>query len=62
MLPEKALNVFDSDEENLQSNHTAVLKIKEEEKAPDFSLLNAIDKTVKLSELLKEGKFVLIFL
>ena len=61
MLPEKALNVFDSDAENLQSNHTAVLKIKEEEKAPDFSLLNAIDKTVKLSELLKEGKVVLIF-
>lgn len=61
MLPKDALNVFDTDAENLQLNHKSILKLHAGEKAPDFSLSNATDKTIKLSDLLKKGKVVLTF-
>lgn len=61
MLPKDALNVFDKDAENLQTNHNSILKLQIGEKAPDFSLSNATDKTIKLSDLLKNGKVVLTF-
>lgn len=59
MLPKEALAVFDNDAQSLQENHNSILKLKAGEKAPDFSLTNAKDKTVRLSELLKRGKVVL---
>ena len=61
MLPKEALNVFDTDAENLQLNHKSILKLQVGEKAPDFSLSNATDKIIKLSALLKKGKVVLMF-
>ena len=61
MLPNDTLNVFDTDAENLQLNHKSILKLQVGEKAPDFSLSNATDKTIKLSNLLKKGKAVLTF-
>lgn len=61
MLPKEALAIFDNDAESLQENHNSILKLQEGEKAPDFSLTNAKDKTVRLSELLKKGKVVLTF-
>lgn len=61
MLPAEALNVFDSDAQALQTTHKAILKLKVGDKAPDFSLPNAVGKTVKLSELLKNGKVILTF-
>ena len=61
MLPKDALNVFDTDAENLQLNHKSILKLQVGERAPDFSLSNATDKTIKLSDLLKKGKVVLTF-
>jgi len=61
MLPKEALIIFDNDAENLQSNHKSILKLKIGEKAPDFSLSNATNKTVKLSGLLKKGKVILTF-
>ena len=61
MLPKEALNVFDTDAENLQLNHQSILKLQIGEKAPDFSLSNATDKTIKLSDLLKKRKVVLAF-
>ena len=61
MLPKDALNVFDQDAKNLQSNHNSILKLQVGDKAPDFALSNATDKTIKLSELLKKGKVVLTF-
>ncbi|QCX01420.1 AhpC/TSA family protein [Aggregatimonas sangjinii] len=61
MLPKEALAVFDNDAESLQENHNSILKLQEGQKAPDFSLTNANDKTVRLSELLKKGKVVLTF-
>jgi len=53
--------VFDKDAENLQKKHQSILKLQVGEKAPDFSLLNTTDKTIKLSELLKQGKVVFAF-
>ncbi len=61
MLPKEALNVFDTDAENLQLNHQSILKLQIGEKAPGFSLSNATDKTIKLSDLLKKRKVVLAF-
>jgi peroxiredoxin len=61
MLPKDSLNVFDTDAENLQLNHKSILKLQVGEKAPDFSLSNVTDKTIKLSDLLKKGKVVLTF-
>ena len=61
MLPKEALAIFDNDAESLQVNHNSILKLQEGEKAPDFSLTNAKDKTVRLSELLKQEKVVLTF-
>ncbi|WP_299215407.1 peroxiredoxin-like family protein [uncultured Dokdonia sp.] len=61
MLPEDALAVFDSDAESLQANHPSILKLQIGDKAPDFSLSNAIGKTIRLSDLLKKGKVILTF-
>jgi len=61
MLPKDALDVFNKDAENLQLNHKSILKLQVGEKAPDFSLSNATNKTIRLSDLLKKGKVVLIF-
>ncbi|GAA3521416.1 peroxiredoxin-like family protein [Aquimarina addita] len=61
MLPKEALHVFDTDAENLQLNHKSILKLKVGEKAPDFSLSNATNKTITLSDLLEEKKVVLTF-
>jgi len=61
MIPKKALDVFDNDAENLQSNHRSILKLQVGEKAPDFSLSNATNKTIKLFDLLKNSKVVLTF-
>lgn len=61
MLPENALKVFDSDAENLQLKHKSILKLEIGDKAPNFSLSSATDKTVNLSDLLEKGKVVLTF-
>jgi len=61
VLPKDALDIFDGDAENLQSDHETILKLKVGDKAPDFSLSNATDQTVRLSRLLKKGKVVLAF-
>ncbi|MFS4494561.1 peroxiredoxin-like family protein [Maribacter sp. 2308TA10-17] len=61
MLPENVLRVFDNDAEALHTQHQSILKLKIGEKAPDFSLSNATNETVKLSNLLQKGKVVLAF-
>ena len=61
VVPKDALQIFDNDAEKLQLNHPSVLKLQVGDKAPDFSLSNAINNTVKLSDLLKKGKVVLSF-
>lgn len=61
MLPAEALTVFSEDADALQTAYKSILKIKEGEQAPDFSLPNALGEMVKLSNLLKDGKVVLTF-
>ncbi|WP_394749921.1 peroxiredoxin-like family protein [Spongiimicrobium salis] len=61
MLPQDALEVFDNDAENLQVEHSAILKLAIGDIAPDFSLPNAVNEAVKLSDLLTKGKVVLSF-
>jgi peroxiredoxin len=61
MLPAEALKVFDNDAMALEAKHTSILKLNKGDKTPDFSLSNAIGETVKLSNLLKNGKVVLTF-
>lgn len=61
MLPAEALATFDADAEALQETHQSILKLNVGDKAPDFSLSNAVGSTLKLSEILKTGKVVLTF-
>ena len=61
MLPQDTLDVFDKDAEILQLNHKSILKLQVGEKAPDFSLSNATDKAITLSDLLEKGKVILTF-
>jgi len=61
MLPAEALQVFDKDANALQEKHTSILKLNKGDKAPDFSLSNATGGTIKLSDLLNNGKVVLTF-
>ena len=61
MLPAEALNVFDSDAEALQSNYTSILKLSVGDKAPDFTLSNALGEPIRLYDLLEEQRIVLTF-
>ena len=61
MLPSDALATFDNDAEQLENRHTSILKLDKGDKAPDFSLVNAVGETVRLSDLLQKGKVVLTF-
>ena len=61
MLPTDALNVFDTDAEALQEQYTDILKLAVGDKAPDFSLSNAVNQSVNLYAILKEHRVVLTF-
>ena len=61
MLPADALNAFDTDANALQTNHTSILKLNKGDKAPDFTLSNAINETVNLYDVLKNNRVVLTF-
>jgi len=61
VLPESALETFGADAKALQEEYTSVLKIKEGDKAPDFTLSNAINESVNLYEVLKKNRVVLTF-
>ncbi len=61
MLPEHALNVWNSDADQLQKDQTSILKLKKGDKAPNFSLSNAVNTTVNLYDILKEERVVLTF-
>ncbi|MEM9340986.1 MAG: redoxin domain-containing protein, partial [Bacteroidota bacterium] len=61
MLPTDALDVFRADAEALQEEHASVLKLHEGDKAPDFTLSNAVNESVNLYEVLKTNRVVLTF-
>lgn len=61
MLPAEALDVFETDANQLQKNHPSVLKVKVGDRAPAFVLPNAVGETVQLADLLQQGQVVLTF-
>ncbi len=61
LLPTTALSVFDTDAEAMQETYTTVLKLNVGDKAPDFTLSNAVNERVDLYEVLKEERVVLTF-
>jgi len=61
MLPEEALAVFGKDANTLKAKHQSILKLNVEDKAPSFSLSNAVGETISLKSLLEKGKVVLTF-
>ena len=61
MLPEASLNVFDKDAKNLEKIHREILRVRAGDKAPEFSLKNALGKEISLSSKLNEGPVVLTF-
>jgi len=61
MLPAESLQVFDNDAKQLHDNFDQILKVELGDKAPDFTLSNAIGSTVNLYDRLKSNKVVLVF-
>ncbi len=61
MLPAEALEVFEADAEALQEEHSSILKLQEGDKAPDFTLSNAVNESINLYEVLKVNRVVLTF-
>ncbi len=61
MLPAYAFEVFDQDANALQAKYATGVKLTKGDKAPDFSLTNAVGHPVSLTGLLKNGKVVLTF-
>ncbi|AZQ43496.1 peroxiredoxin family protein [Nonlabens ponticola] len=61
MLPADALEVFDNDASQLQASQQSILKLQTGDTAPDFSLSNAANETVRLYDLLEESRVILVF-
>ena len=61
MLPEAALAVFDADAKQLKATHKEILKLKAGDKAPDFTLSNALGESVSLESLISKTRVVLTF-
>lgn len=61
MLPAHSLATFDQDAEALQATHTEILKLKIGDKAPDFSLTNAIGEELSLYNQLEKSRVILTF-
>jgi len=61
MLPAESLAVFDKDAEMLDSSFQEILKLKLNEKAPDFTLTNATGDNINLYSELKSSAVVLVF-
>lgn len=61
MLPKDKLAMFNHDATQLGKTYTSPLKKKTGDKAPIFSLPNAVGKTINLKDLLQQGSVVLTF-
>jgi len=61
MLPVESLAIFDRDANQLATAFEDILKVRAGQKAPDFTLSNAIGKNVQLYSVLKSQKVVLVF-
>lgn len=61
MVPAEKLAVFDRDAEQLQKDYPPALKVSIGQKAPAFTLKNALGEVVELYQILKTHKVVLVF-
>ncbi len=61
VLPEESLEVFDDDALQLGDFIKQILKVNTGEKAPDFTLNNATGENIRLYEVLKESRVILVF-
>lgn len=61
MMPTEVMSIFNADANQLEKTHTNPLKSKVGDRAPLFSLSNAIGETIHISDLLKTGPIVLTF-
>jgi len=61
MLPADKLTVFNHDADQMGKAYPAALKLKRGDKAPNFTLPNALGKPVELASLLEKGKAVVTF-
>ena len=61
MLPAEQFDVFNTDAENLATQYRSPLKLKQGEKAPGFTLPNALGELMSLEDLLSKGPVVLTF-
>lgn len=61
LLPKKAIDVFNKDANALENTHQSVLRLNLGDKAPNFSLSNAIGEITTLETLLEKGKVVITF-
>ena len=61
-LPAEAKGTINKEAEDLKSNYSKdLLQLKVGEKAPDFSLKNAVGKNIRLYDLLSKNRVVLTF-
>lgn len=61
LIPTDSLAVFDEDAAQLEQHIEGRLKVEKGDRAPDFTLTNAIDDSVNLYQQLKQNKVVLVF-
>ena len=61
MLPEDALNIFNTDAARLAATYTDPLQLKVGDQAPLFSLSNARNEVIGLSDYLVKSSVVLVF-
>lgn len=61
MLPQESLQVFDIDADQLKDAFINILKVEKGDKAPDFTLSNAVGENINLYSRLKNNRVVLVF-
>ncbi len=61
MIPADKFAVFNKDAKQLATDYHSPLKLKQGDKAPEFSLPNATGKSIALSTLLQQGPVVVTF-
>ena len=61
ILPEESLNVFDDDALQLGDFIKQILQVDKGDKAPDFTLSNVGGRNIRLYEVLKESRVILVF-
>lgn len=61
LLAQESLQVFDIDADQLKDAFINILKVEKGDKAPDFTLSNAIGENINLYSRLKSNRVVLVF-